>query len=56
VLEFAGVFCMDNDLPSEELAPGQFAQGCSSHDLPDDASRLIFDEYTPAFYLAVPGA
>jgi hypothetical protein len=56
VLDFAGVFCNEDSLPSDTLDPGQFAQGCESTDLPDDAGRLVFESFTPELYLTVPAA
>jgi hypothetical protein len=56
VLDFAGVFCLDDSLPSDTIDPGQFVQGCDSSDLPDDGGRLIFDSVTPELYITVPAA
>jgi hypothetical protein len=56
VLEFAGVFCDEDSLPSDELDPGQFVQGCESSDLPDESGRLVFDGFTPELYIVVPAA
>ena len=57
VLEFAGVFCDENDLDASSLRPGQFAKGCSSHDIPDEAGKLILGADTPKpFYIPAPAA
>ena len=56
VLEFAGVFCDEDSLPSDTIGPGQFVEGCDSSDIPDESGRLVFDSVTPELYLTVPAA
>lgn len=56
VLEFAGVFCDEDSLPSDEIDPGQFVEGCETSDIPDDAGRLVFDDLEPNLYIVVEGA
>jgi hypothetical protein len=56
VLNFAGVFCDEDSLPSDEIDPGQFVEGCETSDIPDDSGRLVFDDLEPTLYIAVEGA
>lgn len=53
VLDFSGVMCAENDLPYDEIDPGQWVEGCSSSDLPTDAGKLVFDGFTPTLWMPV---
>lgn len=52
VYDFSGFVCDDNDMPSDELDPGKYVEGCNQAAIPDGAGKFVFD--SAPYYISVP--
>lgn len=52
VYDFSGVTCDDNDMPTDELDPGKYVEGCNEAAIPEGAGKFVFD--SAPYYISVP--
>jgi hypothetical protein len=43
VYEFSGFICDSDDMPTDELDPGKYVEGCNRAAIPEGAGKFVFD-------------
>jgi hypothetical protein len=51
VYEFSGFICDSDDMPTDELQPGKYVEGCNQAAIPEGAGKFVFD--SAPFYIPV---
>lgn len=51
VYEFSGFMCDSGDMPTDELDPGKYVEGCNEAAIPQGAGKFVFD--SAPFYIPV---